>query len=197
MNTVRVTNQEKPSIYLRSISLDDVNTTYVDWLNDPQVNQYLETRFSHQNIQSVRSFVKTMIKAPNEHLFTIRTCDDQHIGNIKIGAINMHHGYGEVSLFIGDKNAWGKGYATLAIELISYYALSALKLRKLSAGAYQANIASTKAFIKAGYEMDGIKKGHFRSHDEVVDGIYVCLFSDQVKIPNSLMVEELEVTTDS
>ena len=190
MNTVKIYNHEKSSIYLQSISVNDVSNNYVDWLNDPLVNQYLETRFSHQSIETVTSFVKSTLNNPNEYLFTIRTKDKCHIGNIKIGAINEHHGTGEVSLFIGDKNSWGKGYATLAIELISYFAFFTLKLRKLSAGAYQTNIASTQAFIKSGYKMDGVKKAHYRSHGEIVDGVLVCLFSNEFKASNSLKVEQ-------
>lgn len=190
MNTVKIFNKEKPSIYLQSINVNDVNETYVNWLNDPLVNQYLETRFSPQNIETVGLFVETTLHTPDEYLFTIRTKDKCHIGNIKIGAINDHHGTGEVSLFIGDKNYWGKGYATLAIKLISGFAFSTLKLRKLSAGAYQTNVASTQAFIKSGYKIDCIKKAHYKSQQELVDGVFVCLFSDEFEVNNSLKVEQ-------
>lgn len=186
---INITDENNPAIYIQSICMEDINDTYVNWLNDPQVNQYLETRFSHQTVDSVTSFVQNIIINPNEYLFTIRTRDNCHIGNIKVGAINTHHATGEVSLFIGDKNSWGKGYATLAIRLISHFAFSTLKIRKLSAGAYQSNIASTKAFIKAGYKMDGIKKDHCLSNNEIVDAVYVCLFSHQAKILNSIAIE--------
>lgn len=179
MNTVKIYNKEKPSIYLQSISVNDVNETYVNWLNDPQINQYLETRLSTQNRETVMSFVQATLNTPSEYLFTIRTKNKQHIGNIKIGAINEYHGTAEVSLFIGDKNAWGKGYATLAIKLVNYFAFTTLKLRKLSAGAYQTNIASTKAFINSGYQIDGIKKAHYKSDNGLVDGVFVCLFSNE------------------
>ena len=67
MNTVKIFNKEKPSIYLLSINVNDVNETYVNWLNDPLVNQYLETRFSLQNIETVRSFVETTLHTPDEY----------------------------------------------------------------------------------------------------------------------------------
>lgn len=189
MNTIKIYNQDETSIYLQSIDINDVSNTYVDWLNDPQVNQYLETRFTHQNIESVTSFIRATLSKTDEYLFTIRTKDKHHIGNIKIGAINAHHGTGEISLFIGDKDSWGKGYATLAISLITYFAFSNLNLRKISAGAYKSNIASTRAFIKSGYEMDGVKKAHYISNEEVIDGVCVCLFSDNFKNTHSFKIE--------
>ncbi|MEY8213728.1 MAG: hypothetical protein RPR97_04495 [Colwellia sp.] len=42
--------------------------------------------------------------------------NDEHIGNIKIGAIKNNHRVGSVSLFIGDKKSWGQGLASQAIQ---------------------------------------------------------------------------------
>lgn len=177
---MQLNNKLLPDIYLQTIQLDDVNNTYVDWLNDPQINQYLETRFEQQTLALVTTFVDSMIANKNEHLFTIRTTsNNKHIGNIKLGAINNTHSVGYVSLFIGDKNAWGKGFACQAIKLISEYGFDTLKLRKLSAGAYKPNIASTKAFLKAGYNYDGTLKNHYLLGDKPCDLVQVCLFSSQ------------------
>ena len=32
----------------RTLSVEDVTQNYVDWLNDSEVNRYLETRYNHQ-----------------------------------------------------------------------------------------------------------------------------------------------------
>ena len=37
--------------------------------------------------------------------------------------------------------------------------------------------------------MDGIKKDHCLSNNEIVDAVYVCLFSHQAKILNSIAIE--------
>jgi RimJ/RimL family protein N-acetyltransferase len=177
---IQISSDQLPLIYLQTINKQDANDEYVQWLNDPQVNQYLETRFYQQDLQSVSAFIANIIATPNEHLFTIRLKDnDQHIGNIKIGGINKHHGVGYISLFIGDKTVWGKGYAKQAIQLVSDYAFNTLQLRKLSARAYQPNIGSTKAFLSAGYKHDGIFKDHFMLHGKACDLIQVCLFKSE------------------
>ena len=44
------------------------------------------------------------------------------------------------------RSAWGKGYATEAIELVTDYAFKKLNLHKLTAGCYQLNEAAIKAF---------------------------------------------------
>ncbi|MCJ8320011.1 MAG: GNAT family N-acetyltransferase [Colwellia sp.] len=186
---MKISSDTAPDLYLQYISIDDANKIYVDWLNDPLINQYLETRFHIQNINSIREFISSMIANPNEHLFTIRTtCNEQHIGNIKVGGINTTHNIADVSLFIGDKDSWGKGFATKAIQLISRYALENLQLRKLCAGAYKPNIASTRAFLKAGYINDGFLANHYLLNGQPCDLVQVCLFENKHTIIPSIII---------
>ncbi|QBG35222.1 GNAT family N-acetyltransferase [Litorilituus sediminis] len=177
---IKITSNAIADVYLQTISENDASDEYVQWLNDPLVNQYLETRFYQQDLASVIGFIKGILENPNEHLFTIRLkSNDKHIGNIKIGPINPHHNIGDVSLFIGDKDSWGKGIATQAIALISQYSFEQLKLRKLCAGAYKANVGSTKAFLKAGYVSDGVLANHYTFNGKPCDLVQVCLFNNQ------------------
>ncbi|MCW8863854.1 MAG: GNAT family N-acetyltransferase [Colwellia sp.] len=182
MSSIKISSARVPSVYLQSISEQDASNEYVQWLNDPLVNQYLETRFYPQDLSSVLDFIRNIIANPNEHLFTIRlTENNKHIGNIKIGGINTHHNVGDVSLFIGDKNAWGKGLASQAIQLISRYSIEQLHLRKLCAGAYQANVGSTKAFLNSGYQRDGVLVDHYTFNGQPVDLVQVCIFNHQLE----------------
>jgi len=175
-------SKQHPAVYLQTITEQDASDKYVSWLNDPLVNQYLETRFFQQNLSSVINFIRTTITTSNDHLFTIRLKkNNQHIGNIKIGGINRHHNIGDVSLFIGDKSQWGKGIASQAIQLISRYAIEELKIRKLSAGVYRPNKASINAFLKSGYIQDSIMSDHFILNDKPCDLIKVCFFAKQLK----------------
>jgi len=178
---MKIISAQLPTVYLQSISEQDASEQYVSWLNDPLVNQYLETRFNHQNLDTIINFIHDVIANPNEHLFTIRLkSNNQHIGNIKVGAINRTHKIGEVSLFIGDKSSWGKGIAKQAIQLISRYSIEILKLRKLSAGAYRPNKASTLAFINSGYIEDCVLTDHYLMNGQPCDLVKVCFFEQQL-----------------
>ena len=186
---MKIISPQLSTIYLQSISEQDANEEYVSWLNDPLVNQYLETRFQQQTLSTIASFIRDVITNPNEHLFTIRlTGNNQHIGNIKIGAINNRHNIGEVSLFIGDKNSWGKGIAKQAIQLITRYSIEKLKLRKLSAGAYKPNKGSTFAFINSGYVEDCVLTDHHLINDKPCDLVKVCFFEQQLQLLPKIIV---------
>jgi len=173
-----ISNTDLKDIFLQEISLEDVNSTYVDWLNDPDVNQYLETRFQKQTIESVESYISDTIKNKNEHLFTVRTSKNKkHIGNIKIGGVTPHHGIAFISLFIGDKKSWNKSYASQAIKLACKFAFNFLEFRKLSAGIYQPNSRSLKAFLNVGFKHDCTFKNHYLFEGKPCDLIFVSLFN--------------------
>ena len=76
-------------------------------------------------------------------------------------------------LLVGDKNQWGKGYATEAIKSITNFAFDKLGLHKLTAGCYADNIGSIKSFKKVGFFNEGNWKDHYNSNGEYVDR--VCL----------------------
>ena len=86
--------------------------------------------------------------------------DDSHIGNIKIHRIDFYHRFAEISLIIGEKAYWGTGYGTEAIQLAVAFAFDTLNLRRLAAGVYANNAASIRAFKKAGFFEEGLKKEH-------------------------------------
>lgn len=163
-------------LYLRPIKLDDVNDNYCAWLADPEVNQFLETRFQSQTKQMIRDFVASKMENPNEPLWAI--CDratDRHIGNIKLGPINHHHQRADISLLIGDKAFWGKGYATEAIAAIVEHAFNTLQLNKLQAGAYSNNVGSINAFKKNGFSQEGFVKEFGYLNAEPIDMILMGL----------------------
>ena len=64
----------------------------------------------------------------------------------------MHAG---ISYFIGEKDRWGKGYATEAIGLVTRFAFETCKLHYIMAGIYASNISSIKALQKSGFVEQG------------------------------------------
>ena len=144
-------------IYLRQLKESDVTEEYVEWLNDPRVNRFLETRFNPQDRDTVLRFVVEKCLSDLDALFAICwQSDRKHIGNIKIGPRKVHHNSADVSLFIGACDYWGKGGATEAIYLASKFGFEVLGLNRLQAGCYASNTSSARAFEKAGYTKEAI-----------------------------------------
>lgn len=143
-------------ISLRLVEEKDCCARYVSWLEDKAVNQFLETRWAIQSLDSIREFVNSKRDDPVNYLFAIIENDSKrHIGNIKLGPINFNHGFADVSYFIGERDCWGKGYATEAIKLVTRFGFEELKLHSLQAGLYESNTGSKKALENAGFQYVG------------------------------------------
>lgn len=167
---------ESARLYLREVRPSDVNEAYYRWMNDPEVTHYLESRFYPNSMEGLREYVIAKLGDRNNVFLAIVLKDaDRHIGNIKLGPIDWIHRVADIGLIIGEKDCWGRGYATEAIRLISKYAFEQLNLHKLTAGCYSSNQGSAKAFQKAGFMVEGVRKDHFYIDGRYVDDILLGL----------------------
>lgn len=140
-----------------------VGEAYVSWLNDARVNRYLESRFTTHSVASTREFVRNCRDSSTTLMLGMRYegLGNRHVGNIKIGPIDRRHGLGEVGILIGEPEAWGRGIGRTAIDVVSDIARDQLGLRKLTAGCYAGNVGSQRAFLGAGFDIEGRRRDHF------------------------------------
>ncbi len=159
-------------LWLKPMTLEHCTQRYVDWLNDPLLMRYLETRYEPVTMASNRAYVSACLANPDVRLWAITLKETgEHIGNIKLGPINHRHVSADLGYFIGEKHLWGRGYATEAISMATNYAFTAMNLRLVRAGVYKANAASGAALCKAGYEDAGVIFGELlldgKPHDHL------------------------------
>lgn len=159
-------------IYLRTIQPSDCGAAYLSWMRHKETNQYMETRWVEQTEETIKSFVNNIILSNDSILFAIIEKDTRtHIGNIKIGPINVHNCWADISYFIGDMSARKKGYATEAVKLICEFGFSELHLHRIQAGLVEGNTSSEKVLQKNGFQLEGrlsekclVETGEYRAH---------------------------------
>ncbi|MBV9413197.1 MAG: GNAT family N-acetyltransferase [Acidimicrobiia bacterium] len=170
---------EAARIVLRPVRSEDVDGPYLTWMNDPEVTRYLESRFTRYTRDDLARYVDDVLQQSGVYFFAIVLKDgDRHIGNIKLGPVSDEHARGDVGIIIGEKDCWGRGYATEAIEALSAWAFADLGLAKITAGAYSVNEGSVRAFRRAGFDVEATVKDHYRSEGRAVDGILMARFPD-------------------
>jgi len=172
---------EGQNIFLRPIQLSDSSGPYLNWLNDPEVNQYLESRFVSWTTEMLSSYIANLVNN-NELLFAICSMESKkHIGNVKLGPINWNHRFADIGIMIGDKDQWGKGRASEAIREICRYGFDELELNKITAGCYGDNQGSVKAFSRVGFQQEGILRKKFLSSAGFQDHILLGILNDEFK----------------
>ncbi len=163
---------ESQRLYFRAVTPTDAAGNYLRWMNDPEVTQFLESRFRPQSVESIQAYIEDLANS-KDNIFCaiVQKSDHRHIGNIRLGPIEWVHRRAEVGLLIGEKDCWGHGLGTEAYKMIAEHAFFSLNLNKVTAGAYDENKGSRQALVKAGF----VEEGRRRSHC-FVDGAYVDVF---------------------
>lgn len=153
-------------VELRPLTVADVSDAYVGWMNDPDTNRFLETRWRAHDRAAVEAFVADKAASAREHLYGVfLRPGGGHIGNLKIGPVDPHHGTAPLSYFLGEPAARGRGLATEAVRLGVRLAFERLGVAKLTAGAYAANAASVRVLEKAGFRREGLRRRQVVSGD--------------------------------
>lgn len=96
--------------------------------------------------------------------FTIcRAGEDAFIGTVVLWHMDQVNGSAEISMFIGDKELWGQGYGTEALNALVDFGFGELPLERIWLKVYAHNPRAQKTYLKAGFVTEGVMR-HARRH---------------------------------
>ena len=149
---------------------------YLNWLNDPKVMQYTESRFEQHTFESVRDYVERSNADKSSILFRIVVNSKKHVGNLRVSRIDQNHKTAYIGIIIGDGRFRGCGVGPRAILLAARFCFEHLALQKLIAGMYACNVASIRAFEKSGLRREALLPKHHIYNGMRIDGVLMGLF---------------------
>ena len=126
---------ESKRIYLRPILITEINDKYINWLNNHEVNKFLETKEATK--KSIIKYINDLRKL-NLDLFAIfENKTKKHIGNFSITSLKKNSAcYG---LMIGDREARLKGLGGDASLCIIKLLFENLSINSIEVSAYNEN----------------------------------------------------------
>lgn len=149
---------ESERLTYKRVSSEHISEDYVSWINDSEVNRYLETRGNY-TLDLLKSYIEQQYNKAT-FFWAIHLKDsNKHIGNIKIDPINFETKSGEYGILIGDKSNWGKGYAGEATIRIINYCFGELGLKKITLGVIEDNVSAVNLYKKLGFKIDEVIQG--------------------------------------
>ncbi len=131
---------------------------FATWLSDMEITRFLGRR-TGQSLQQELEFFKSVGES-KDTVFWVIEAQGEAIGATGIHAIDWQNAHGTTGIVIGNKDAWGRGYASEAMALRTRYAFRELNLHKLMTEVFLENGASRRALEKAGYRTVGIRREH-------------------------------------
>lgn len=145
-------------IYLRALEPEDYKIS-VKWRNDPDIQNQVGGPKYFVSAEKERQWVQNAINSSDRIVLAICLQEnDKYIGNIMLQEIDWINRSGHIPIFIGDKEEWGKGYATEARFLMLKFAFEERGLERIWAYVLEENIGSLKMHEKCGYKIEGLMR---------------------------------------
>jgi RimJ/RimL family protein N-acetyltransferase len=129
---------------------------FVGWFSDPEVTRYLLRRHP-PSLRQEEQWLESIAASETDIVWAVTLGETQPvIGVSGVHRIDWRYRHGWVEIALGDRAAWGKGYATEAIRLCTTYAFRELGFEKVLASVYTGNHASLRVLEKLGYAQSGL-----------------------------------------
>ena len=123
------------------------------WMNDPEVTATIERNFGVS--RKVEEAFFDMAENPGETAlyWAIHDEADAHVGFIDFHQVSWRHRLAIGGLVIGDRSAWGKGYATDAVRSRTKFAFEQMGLHRVEG--HTICPAMRRVYEKCGYAHEG------------------------------------------
>ena len=146
-------------IYLRSLTPEDAEGSYPDWLNDPKVCKYNSHYRFPYNKEKALDYIQYSMHTQNALILAVvDKANDRHIGNICLQEIDQINRNAEFAIIIGDKDYWGNGFAYEAAKLLISHGFKKLNLHRIYCGTPEKNTAMQKLSQNLGMQQEGRRR---------------------------------------
>jgi [ribosomal protein S5]-alanine N-acetyltransferase len=137
------------------------------WLNDPEVTAAIKLNLGVTRRQEELFFERIETKRDSDFGWAIVDETERHIGFIGLHGINWRHRWATGGILIGERAAWGRGYATDAVNVRTRFAFREVGLHRIEG--HTMNPAMKRVYEKCGYQHEGVARRKFwrdgRWHD--------------------------------
>jgi ribosomal-protein-alanine N-acetyltransferase len=123
------------------------------WMNDPEVTVRLEHNTGVTRRQEEAFFDRIALQRENELHWAILTEDIGHVGFIALQQIEWRARSALGGIVLGERRAWGRGFATDAVRVRTRFAFEQLGLHRIEG--HTINPAMRRVYEKCGYHYEG------------------------------------------
>lgn len=145
-------------VRLRPVERDDI-PRFIKWLADVETRAHLGQRLPVGHVQEEKWFEHNAAKGDLQ-TWAIDAQPEAlgpwtHIGSCGFHDIHSHSRVGEVGIFIGAHEYWGKGYGTDAMETLVAVGFGMLNLNRIQLRVFDTNPRAIRSYEKVGFTVEG------------------------------------------
>ncbi|MBI3948626.1 MAG: GNAT family N-acetyltransferase [Armatimonadetes bacterium] len=135
------------------------------WMNDPELRALTGSTFPMSRADA-REWLERVRQDRDRVWLAVALAEDGRLIG-EAGLLRIHYPWrtADMSLILGDKGAWGRGYGTEAARLLMDYAFGTLNLHRLSVGVVGFNERALRFWEKIGFRREGVQRdGYYLDH---------------------------------
>ena len=138
-------------IVVREKDMSDISDDY-DWRTDAELAELDATRPLGMSYDDFYRYSKDDLTLPSvrSKRLAIDTTEGKHIGNCMFYDIDLRDGEAEVGIMIGDKDYWGQGYGTEAMDVLLDHMFTAYPFNRIYLHTLTWNQRALNSFRKSG-----------------------------------------------
>lgn len=166
-----------PRLRLRPFQVADIDSTYLAWLNDPEVTRFSNQRFHQHTAKSCAAYLQSFAESSNSFLLIEQLEDLRPIGTASVYRKSFH-GTADIGLIIGERLRWGRGYGREAWQAIQEALLAEPGMRKVTGGTAKPNLAMVRIMEQSGMELEAVRPRQELIDGQPVDLLYYARFAE-------------------
>jgi len=151
------------------------------WSNDPEIRR-LTGEVKPMTDQAAEDFYRRTLDHNDRVWFIIELNENgDPIG--EAGLLRMFPAWRttDLSIIIGERDAWGKGYGTEAIMLLLDYAFGALNFHRVALGVVGFNERALRFYERVGFRRGGVQRDGYYSGHQYHDFVMMSILEDEFR----------------
>jgi RimJ/RimL family protein N-acetyltransferase len=153
----------------------------VRWNADPEVRHWLHRSEDSPELlarAALEQRVRLRLADPTEIRFVIEADDGLPIGDVGLFAIHPH-GRAELSILIGEKAYWSRGYGGDAIRTLLRLSFEELGLRRVTLIADADNARGIACYARCGFRQEGVLRAHRLRYGQPIDMLAMAVLREE------------------
>jgi len=169
-------------VRLAGIDPEEVSKSFAQWNRDSEYMRLLDSDPPRlHSSKAIKEWLeKELENAKDMYWFTIRALEnDRLLGDITLSVINRGNRDAFLGIGIGEREFWGQGYGTDAVQLILRYSFTELNLRRVSLTVFDFNERAMRSYEKAGFRLEGRQRLGMQREGRRWDILYMGILREE------------------
>ncbi|TFG70894.1 MAG: N-acetyltransferase [Anaerolineales bacterium] len=167
-------------VYLRPIEKADLPLLHV-WANDAELRALTGEVFP-TSFSGLETYVDK-IGTDTSRVWFVIVLKETHQIIGECGLLRMFYAWRttDLSIILGDKGAWGKGYGREALHLLLNYAFGYLNFHRIAIGVVGTNERALRFYERAGFKREGVQRDGYYYNYKYQDFVMMSILDDEFR----------------